>query len=37
MSPEYMTRQRKRVISAREARHLAEEEPAGVDADDVKD
>ncbi|MCO7202850.1 DedA family protein [Microbacterium sp. CnD16-F] len=27
----------KRVISAREARHLAEEEPAGVDADDVKD
>lgn len=27
----------KRVISAREARHLAEEELAGVDADDVKD
>lgn len=27
----------KRVISAREARHLAEEEPARVDADDVKD
>lgn len=25
----------KRVISAREARHLAEEEPAGADADDV--
>ncbi|MCM3696547.1 DedA family protein [Microbacterium oleivorans] len=27
----------KRVISAREARHLADEDSAGVDADDVKD